>query len=113
MTSTRVKKVIIVVGTIILCLLGLLGYAYYEIINNPIDIGIDEIGKSLNIVIRDDEVNDFTRLDGDDFSILKDDEIEKLRLHMKQNDLEIESGEYLVNQIYDCDDFIEVFKLIE
>ena len=113
MNKSRIKKIVVVAGFIILFLIGLIGYAYYELINTPIDIGIDEIGKQYTIVINNDEINDYKRLDNDDFELLKDKEVEKLRNYMKDNNLKIESGKYIVNQIFEYDDFIEVFKFNE
>ena len=111
--NNKVRKVIFGIALSLLILLGLAGYGYYDFVTNPPDIGIDEIGKRYTIVIEEEDINDYRRLDYDDFDLLKDDEVKKLKDNMVENELTIKSGEYLVNQIYVLNDFLDTFEFEE
>jgi len=113
MITNKVKKIILIISLSLLILLGLAAYGFYDFVTNPPDIGIDEIGKQYTIVIDEEDINDYKRLDCDDFDLLKDDEVKKLKDHMVENELTIKPGEYLVNQIYVFDDFINTFEFEE
>lgn len=78
--------------------------------NRPIDINNIEIGKNYTIVLEEGVLYTYEKLDGEDFDLLKEEEINKLKNYMKENNLVIKAGSYDVNQVYDFEDFIRVFK---
>jgi hypothetical protein len=78
--------------------------------DTPIDMNNIEIGKRYTIVVEEATLYSYKDLDGEDFDLLKGEEINKLKNYMKENNLMIKAGTYDVNQVYDFEDFIKVFE---
>ena len=78
--------------------------------DTPIDINNIEIGKTYTIVVKEGELYNYEDLDGEDFDLLKGEEVNKLKNYMKENNLVIKADSYDVNQVYEFEDFIRVFE---
>lgn len=105
------KKRLIVFSLIALILIGAAIYMGVSELNSPKSkLEIPEIGKSFTVVLEETSIRDYTCLDTEEFSLLKPEELNKLKEYMEKNHLKIKAGSYDFNQ---ADLFNEMITILE
>jgi len=102
------RKIKLVVLLILVVSVGLLAgdhlsklYAYVEAY---------EMGNVVDITIDEEEIADYTILDGKAFGSIDQEVVDALKTHMKENNLKLRCGSYELSETYTYDEVLEVFE---